>query len=305
MQMTHRHWRALVHGAAIVVFALTLDTAYAGTAPDGARIEEFTGLKGKLNEQEGVFKVTFPRGDIKASVGGVKMIPDMGLTAWVAFTRTGDHTMVMGDIVLLENEVNPVMSVALDNGLEVTALHNHFLWESPRVMFMHIGAMGSEEKLAKSVGRVFAKLKEVIRNPPSAPTANIDPSQTSLDPEDIEQILGSGLTGKNGVYKVVLGRTTKMDGHDMGAEMGVNTWAAFAGSEDKAAVAGDFATVESELQGVLRALRDADINIVSIHNHMVNETPRYVFLHYWGIGSVEKLTKGLKAALDKQKGNRP
>lgn len=275
----------------------------ADTALDTGRIEKLTGLKGTMNQQEGVFRVNFPRNDFQATVGGNRLIPDQGLTAWAAFTRAGDHAMVMGDIVLLENEVNPVMSAALDNGLEVTALHNHFLWDSPKVMFMHIGGMGDEESLARAVGRVFGKLKEVISTKPSMPAANIDPAKTSFDPEDIEQIIGAAGVLKNGVYKIVIGRTAKMGEHEVGKEMGINTWAAFAGSEQQAVVDGDVAMVESEVQGVLKALRRANINIVAIHNHMIGESPRYVFLHYWGVGPVEDLAKGLKAALATQSGN--
>jgi hypothetical protein len=196
-----------------------------------------------------------------------------------------------------QNEVNPVMSAALDNGLEVTALHNHFLWDSPKVMFMHIGGMGDEQALARGVGRVFEKLKDVIRAKPNPPTANIDPAKTSFDPEDIERTLGASGVLNNGVYKVVLGRTAKMGDHEVGKEMGINTWAAFAGSEQLAMVDGDFAMLEGEVQNVLKALRAANINIVAIHNHMLGESPRYVFLHYWGVGPVEELAKGLKAAL--------
>lgn len=297
--------RSPVSAAALVCAVLWFAPAgFAADAPlDTARIEQLTGLKGTLNQKEGVFKVSFPRKDIQATVAGVRMIPDLGLTAWAAFTRAGDHTMVMGDVVLLENEVNPVMSAALDSGLEVTALHNHFLWDSPRVMFMHIGGMGDQETLARAVGRVFGKLKEVIQTKPSMPAANIDPAKTSFDPEDIEQILGAAGVLNNGVYKVVLGRTAKMGEHEIGKEMGINTWAAFAGSEQLAVVDGDFAMLENEVQGVLKALRGAGINIVAIHNHMIGESPRYVFLHYWGVGSVEGLAKGLKAALATQSGN--
>jgi len=275
----------------------------ADAALDTGRIEQLIGLKGTLNQQEGVFKVNFPRKDIQITVGGGRLIPDQGLTAWAAFTRTGDHTMVMGDIVLLENEVNPVMSAALDNGLEVTALHNHFLWDSPKIMFMHIGGMGDEAELARAVGRVFGKLKEVISIKPSMPAVNVDPAKTSFDPEDIEQIVGAAGVLKNGVYKIVIGRMAKIGGHEVGKEMGINTWAAFAGSEQQAVVDGDFAMLEGEVQGVLKALRRANINIVAIHNHMIGESPRYVFLHYWGVGPAEDLAKGLKAALDTQSGN--
>lgn len=228
------------------------------------------------------------------------MIPDMGLSAWAAFARTGDHAMVMGDIVLLENEVNAVMSMALNSGLEITALHNHFVWDSPKIMFMHIAGMGDEATLAAAVGRVFGKLKDVTRTPPSAPTASIDASNTSFDPKGLEKILGAAATLNNGVCKVVIGRSAKMGDHEIGKEMGINTWAAFAGSEQQAVVDGDFAMLETEVQGVLKALRAANINIVAIHNHMVGESPRFVFLHYWGIGPVEDLARGLKAALDTQ-----
>jgi hypothetical protein len=264
---------------------------------DTARIEQLTGLKGTLNEKEGVFKVNFPRKDIQATVAGARMVPDLGLSAWAAFTKAGDHVMVMGDIVLLESEVNGVMSAALDSGLQVTALHNHFLWESPRIMFMHIGGMRGEQDLARAVGQVFSKLKASIQKPPTPPTANVDPARTSFDPEGIELIVGSPGTMTNGVYKVVLGRSAKMGDHGIGKEMGVNTWAAFAGSEESAIVDGDFCMLESEVQGVLRALRGAGI---AIHNHMIGELPGYVFLHYWGVGPVKVLARGVRAALDTQ-----
>jgi uncharacterized protein DUF1259 len=286
---------------AVLCFAPVVSAA--GASLDTGRIEQLTGLKGTLNQQEGVFKVNFPRTDFRPIVGGTQLVPDQGLTAWAAFTRSGDHAMVMGDIVLLENEVNPVMSAALDNGLEVTALHNHFLWDSPKVMFMHIGGMGDEAELARAVGRVFGKLKEVIATKPNSPRADIDPAKTSFDPEDIEQIVGAAGVLKNGVYKIVIGRTAKMGEHDVGKEMGINTWAAFAGSEQQAVVDGDFAMLEGEVQGVLKALRRANINIVAIHNHMIGESPRYVFLHYWGVGPAEELAKGLKAALTTQSRN--
>ena len=276
----------------------------AGASLDATQIEHLTGLKGAMNHEEGVFKVSFPRKDIQATVAGVRMIPDMGLSAWAAFKSAGDHAMVMGDIVLLESEVNVVMSAALDSGLEVTALHNHFMWDSPKIMFMHIGGNGDEATLAAAVGSVFGKLKEVMRNPSSPPIASIDPASSSLDVKQIDKILGTKGTLNNGVFKVVLGRTAVMGEHDIGKEMGVNTWAAFVGSDAQAIVDGDFAMLESEVQGVLKALRAAGINIVAIHNHMVGESPRYVFLHYWGVGPAAQLAGGLNAALSTQSANR-
>jgi hypothetical protein len=205
----------------------------------------------------------------------------------------------MGDLVLLEDQVNAVMSTALDNGLQVTALHNHFFWDTPKVMFMHIGGGGEESGLAAAVGKVFARIAETAGGKGQVLKGDIDPARTSLDPKKIDAIVGRPGTLAAGVYKIVIGRTAKMDGHEMGATMGVNTWAAFAGSDDQAVVDGDFAMVESELQDVLKALRAAGIAVVAIHQHMADEQPRILFLHYWGVGKTEDLARGLRAALDK------
>jgi Domain of Unknown Function (DUF1259) len=267
---------------------------------DTAKIEQLTGGKGDLNAQEGVFKVSVPRTDLAVTAAGVKMTPPMGLTSWAAFQQVSTQTMVMGDIVLLEDQVNPVMSVALTNGLEVTALHNHFFWDTPKVMFMHIGGMGSQEALAGAVGKVFATIKETSGGKGTVPHAELDPAKTSLEPKSIEEILGVKGQMANGVYKVTIGRATNMHGHDVGNTMGVNTWAAFVGSDDTAVVDGDFAMLESELQPVLKALRGAGINIVAIHQHMTMEAPRVMFLHYWGVGPTRALATGLKAALATQ-----
>jgi len=280
-----------MHAAILVVlFAQSLDTA---------RIETLTGAKGALDEKEGVFKVSVPRTDLAVTAAGVRMTPPLGLTSWAAFKRAGDQAVVMGDLVLLEDQVNPVMSVALDQGLEVTALHNHFFWDTPKVMFMHIGGMGNEASLATAVGRVFARMSETAGGKGESPRADLDPARTSLDPKKIEAILGAQGTLAGGVYKVVIGRTTRMHGHEMAAAMGVNTWAAFAGSDGQAVVDGDFAMLEPELQGVLKALRRAGISVVAIHHHMAGEEPRILFLHYWGLGRTEDLARGLRSALDR------
>jgi hypothetical protein len=270
-------------------------------ALDTAQIEQLTGMKGTLDAKEGVFKVSMPRADLTVTVAGVRMTPPLGLTAWAAFTRAGAHVMVMGDMVVLEDQVNPVMSVALDSGLEVTALHNHFFWDSPKVMFMHIGGMGEEAALATAVGKVFAKIKETAGGKGVVARANVDPARTSLDPKKIETALGYKGELASGVYKVTIGRTIKMGGHTVGKAMGVNTWAAFAGSDDHAIVDGDFDVLESELQPVLKALRAGGVNVVAIHNHMTNESPRIIFLHYWGVGRTEDLANTLKSALEKTK----
>jgi hypothetical protein len=272
----------------------------ADTRLDTATIERLTGAKGEFNEKEGVVKVSVPRSDLDVTVAGVKMTPPLGLTSWAAFQQAGAQVMVMGDMVLLEEQVNPVLSVALENGLAVTALHNHFFWDSPKVMFMHIGGMGDEAKLASAVGKVFATIKDTSGGKGQVPRVELSPAQTSLDPKAIEDVLGVKGQLANGVYKVTIGRTTKMDGHEVGNTMGVNTWAAFAGSDANAIVDGDFIMFEPEVQPVLKALRGAGINIVAIHHHMLEDSPRTVFLHYWGVGPTRELAHGLKAALETQ-----
>src|ERR1044072_9515564 len=198
---------------------------------DTAKIDQLTGMKGELNEKEGVFTIRAPRTDLQVTTAGGKMNPAMGLTSYAAFMNAGGKTMVMGDTTLLEDQVNPVMSVALDNGLEVTAPHDHFFWDTPKVMFMHIGGMGDEEKLASAVGKVFAKIKETSGGKGETPRAELDPAKTSLDPKNIEGVMGMKGQMANGVYKITIGRTTKMGGHEVGNAMGINTWAAVLGRE--------------------------------------------------------------------------
>lgn len=261
------------------------------------KIESLTGAKGNYIEGEKVFKVGFPRSDLNADILGAKLTPPMGLSVWAAFKINGDNSMVMGDLVLLEDQVNSVMSVALDNGLEVTALHNHFLWEAPRVMFMHISGMGESVKLATAVGKVFAKIKETESQESDNSYTDITPDNTTLDPGKIDNILGVKGEMISGVYKITIGRVTTMHGEGVANAMGVNTWVAFAGGDEQAIADGDFAMLESEVQPVLKALRAAGINITAIHNHMIGEYPRIVFLHFWGTGPTVNLAKGLKSAL--------
>jgi hypothetical protein len=272
---------------------------------DTATIDRLTSLKGTMNEKEHVYKITYPRTDLHVSVadptGNVILTPPMALTSWAAFQRCDDCVMVMGDTVLTADQINPVMSVALDNGLQVTALHNHFLDETPRIMFMHISGEGTEEQLASAVAKMWAKIKETagaISLPFNEPP--IDPANSTLDPAKIDSILGVKGDYTKGVYKMTIGLTTKMDDHTLGNAMGVNTWAVFVGSDDRSAVMGDFAMLDTDLQSVLKSLRKANISIVSIHNHMTEENPRIMFLHYWAIGKTTDLATALKSALDVQ-----
>jgi len=294
-------WRFPIRRAALLLCALA-GAAPAGalTALDTAQIEALTGAKGTLDQGEGVFKVSLPRSDLAITVAGVKMTPPLGLTAWAAFQTAGAQTMVMGDMVLLDDQVSAAMDAALNNGLEVTALHNHFLWDAPKVMFMHVGGMGDTAALARAIGKVFAAIKDTSGGKGRVPMVAIDPAATTLDPAIIDAVLPAKGALAGGVYKIVIGRTATMHGQPVGGAMGVNTWAAFAGSDDQAVVDGDFAVREGELQPVLKALRAAHIDVVAIHNHMTMEEPRMLFLHFWGVGSTRALASGLHTALATQ-----
>lgn len=268
---------------------------------DKDKYELLTGLKGSYNEKENVFKASFPRNDIKITVDNAQLDPFMGLTSWTAFTPvTESKFMVMGDLVLFQDEVNPVMSALLNNNIEVTALHNHFFYDTPKVYFMHIGGEGSLGDLAGGIKIALNTVKE-IRSNNRSPSNNFEgssiSSKNSIDLSSLEKIFGIKGQGKDGMVKFVFGRSVKMDNVSLGSDMGVNTWAAFAGTNENAIVDGDFAVLENELQPVLKALKKGGINIVAIHQHMTMESPRMIFLHYWGKGNAENLAKTVKDAL--------
>jgi hypothetical protein len=276
----------------------------APAALDPAAIEAATGIKPEITG--GVAKVSSPRDDVKVEVDGWTMPPFMGLTSWAAFTRgekPGVEAMVMGDLVLFEDEVSAAMSAALDAHISVTALHNHFFYDRPRVFFMHIEGEGAIAALGKGVRAALDAAKAVRRRSPKpadrSPGTAI-PSPSSIDGARVESALGVKGTAKDGMYKVVIGRPAAAAacGCSIGKAMGVNTWAAFAGKNEDAIVDGDFAVTEDELQPVLKSLRSSGIDVVAIHHHMVGEQPRILFLHYWGRGPVTTLATSVKKALD-------
>jgi hypothetical protein len=275
-------------------------TGIASAALDTAKIDNLTGLKGKLNEKEGVYKVTFPRDDVKVIVDGWTMPPFMGLGTWAAFTETKSGAMVMGDTVLFEDEVNPAISAALDNGLSVTALHNHFFFDQPKAFFMHIEGEGALDQLAAAVRKIYDKTKEIrAANPQPKGSFNAKnlPETNSISPESLNAVFGMNGDVNNGMVKFTIGRPAKMHGVKIDNTMGVNTWAAFAGSDDNAVVDGDFAVTEDELQPVLKSLLKNKINIVAIHQHMTHEQPRIMFFHYWGRGAAKDLAQAVKGGL--------
>ena len=270
---------------------------------DTDKIDQVTGLKSKLNEKEGVYKVAFPRDDVKVVVGGWTMPPFMGLGTWAAFKETNAGAMVMGDTVLFEDEVNAVMSAALDSGLSVTALHNHFFFDEPKVYFMHIEGEGSVDKLAGAVKKMYDMIK-AIRGSNAKPRWSFAtvgqpplPEKSSITAGPLNEIFGAQGEVKDGMVKFTIGRPAKMHGVTIEKDMGVNTWAAFAGTDDNAIVDGDFAVTEDELQPVLKELLEDKINIVAIHQHMTHEEPRIMFFHYWGRGAAKDLANAVKGGL--------
>ncbi len=276
----------------ILVAILGLAAAWnpAGAAGDFSEIEKILGAKGQL--QEGAWVVRFPRSDLKVAIAGEPMPTALGFGGWAAFKDMGKHTMVMGDLVLLEKEVNPVISALEENGLQVTALHNHFFYEEPRIMFMHIGGMGDMTSLAKGLRLALDKTAT-----PQSTAASGPPPPLALDTKRIEKIIGQAGQAMGGAFKITLGRMgVKMDGVEVTSSMGLNSWAGFVGTDDKAHVAGDIVMRAREVNPVIQALRKGGIEVVAVHNHMLEEQPRVFFLHYWGTGPAESLAQTVKAA---------
>ena len=245
-----------------------------------------------------VLKVNIPRNDLKMTVQGFSTPTPFGFGGWVALTKATDGSdVMMGDLVLLQEEVNPVMSALLDNGIDVTALHNHFFWDEPRVFYMHVHGMGKAADLARRVKPALDLIGHV-KPPAVAPATS---SGTAMDTSKIAKIVGHEGEQTGAVYKITVGRddlAMKEHGAVINARMGLNTWAAFVGTQEDAAVAGDIAMQESEVTPVLKALRKNGLEVVAIHHHMTEDRPVVIFLHYWGRGPAEKLAAGFKAALD-------
>ena len=265
---------------------------------DTTAIERITGMKGKSNNGE--YKITIPQNDLSIMVDGFKIIPAMGLSSWVAFTPSPDGAMIMGDIIVTETDLKPVQQEVIKQGLTITAIHNHFLRNHPNVMYMHIDGSGNVEMMAQKAKAVLDKVKELRGGDPSKGTASNESVQNTLDTKRLDEIIGYKAEMSKGVYKYTIGRpdvNLREHGVPVTNFLGFNTWAAFQGTPDKAAVAGDFTMLEDEVAPVIKALIENGIEVVALHNHMVHEKPRIFFLHYWGIGNAEQLAKGLRAAL--------
>lgn len=272
-------------------------------AAEIAAIEAALGKKGTYVEAEGVYMVPLPRNDLKVTLKGAAVPIAFGFGGWVSFKKTvdGKGAVVMGDTVLLEDEVNPLISAAQANGLEIGAIHNHFFYEQPRIFYMHLHGMGEVTDLAR---RYAASIQNARIFPANQPPAGPPPARTAKEIFDLpalDKIIGA--TGKvnGGVYKYTLGRpdlTVMAMGAEMTPAIGLNTWAAFAGEPDAAHIAGDVAMLAPEVNPVIRALRANNIEVVAVHSHMLDEQPRILFLHYYGRGPALTLAQGFRAALD-------
>ena len=271
---------------------------------DIATIEKITGMKGK--ENNGQYKITVAQNDLNVTVDGFKIIPAMGLGSWVAFTPYSDGAMIMGDMILTETDLGPFQQEVIRQGLTISAIHNHFIRNHPNVMYMHIGGMGKTDLMAQKVKSLFDKVTQLRGKNPSS--ASADSVVNTIDTKKLDGIIGYKGEMSKGVYKYTIGRpdvTLKEHGIPVTNFGGFNTWAAWQGTEDKAAVAGDFTMLENEVEPVIKALIENGIEVVALHNHMIHEQPRIFFLHYWGVGSAEKLARGLREALNQTgKGNK-
>jgi hypothetical protein len=279
---------------------LELQPASVARAQDiPSKYQQVLTMLGKQGDfKANVLKVNIPRSDVSVTVANVKTPTPFGFGGWIAMTKgTGGMDVMMGDLVLTQDEVNPVMSALLDNGLDVTALHNHFLWDEPRMLYMHVHGRGQPTDLARKVKPALDLIGKGTK--PAAASATTPASQ--IDTAKIAQIVGAQGEQTGAVYKITIGRDdlklTEM-GAAINARMGLNTWAAFVGSNDNAAVAGDVAMLASEVTPVLKALRKNGLDVVAIHHHMTDTQPVVFFLHYWGTGPADKLAAGFKAALN-------
>jgi uncharacterized protein DUF1259 len=287
----------------VIVTAVSLAPGFSYAQEVPAEYQQVLSALGKQGDfKDNVLKVHIPRNDLKVTVAGVSTPTPFGFGGWVAMTKGGGgQNVLMGDLVLLQDEVNPVMSALLENGIDVTALHNHFFWDEPRVFYMHVHGHGTPAELARKLKPAIDLIGKHASGGSNTPAPTAPPAGGQLDSARLTQIVGQPGEQTGPVYKITIGRSdlkvTEM-GATINARMGLNTWAAFTGTSDKAAIAGDVAMLESEVTSVLKALRQNGLDVVAIHHHMTSDRPMIIFLHYWGTGPADTLATGFKAALN-------
>lgn len=282
----------LATGAAVAASPARLDPAVIAAA-SGTETTTAT---------DGVVRIGWARTDVPVTVDGTRLSPGAGLGSWAAFAPTGQGAMVMGDTVVFEDEVDAAMDAAFAHGLTVTALHNHFFYDNPKVYFMHLGGEGAPSDLARGVKAVWDAIKAVrsARPTPASGFGGPAPVAGSLDAAAVAKIVGKPAPLSNGVAKVTIGREAQVHGQPVGASMGLITWAAFTGSDAAATIDGDFVMGAAEVQPVLRALRQGGLHVVALHNHMLGSEPGFYFTHFWGTGKARDLARAFRRALDAQ-----
>ncbi len=293
----------LMRRAAVILLVggwLGMTTAARAQGMPGDYQAVLTALNKSGDFKENVLKVNIPRNDVRVTIEGRDAPTPFGFGGWLAFTKgDGGRDVMMGDLVLTEDEVNPVMSALLTNGLDVTALHNHFFWDNPRMFFLHVHGMGTAADLTKRVKPAIELIEASAKKNPSAPGGPASPS--GLDSGAVSKILGSPGEQTGSVFKITIGRpdiALREHGALINTRMGLNTWAAFAGTDADAMVAGDIAMLESEVTPVLKTLRANNLNGVALHHHMTGVSPVVIFVHYYGTGPATTLARGVRAAVD-------
>ena len=287
-------------GLVVLVAATVLSGATSlGAQEVPAEYREALTFLGKSGDfKAGVLKVNVPRNDLQVTVAGIRTPTPFGFGGWIAMTKgDGGMDVMMGDLVLTEDEVNPVMSALLDRGLDVTALHNHFFRDEPRIFYMHVHGHAKVMDLAREVKPAL----DLIGKDATRPASKAPAAAPAIDASTIDRIVGTHGEQSGEVYKITIGREDlhlKEMGASITTRMGLNTWAAFVGTNERAAIAGDIAMLGSEVTPVLKALRKNGLDVVAIHHHMIGTEPAIYFLHYWGTGPVDRLATGFKAALD-------
>src|SRR5262245_15595655 len=267
------------------------------TSNEWKPVEDALGRKGSIQPGD-VYKFSMPRSDLKVTVAGTPIKAGLALGSWLAFKRVGNDAVVMGDLVLTESEVEPVMAKLQQEGVEQTAVHNHLLNESPRVIYMHVAGHGDPAKLAGALKDALA----LTKTPGTSPAPAAQQQNLGFDAAQLDQALGHKGRNNNGIYQFSVARAEKIT--DMGTEippsMGTATAINFQPTgSGKAAIAGDFVLLGKEVNPVIKALRDNGILVTAVHSHMLTEEPRLFFMHFWANDDAVKLARGLKAALDK------